>query len=53
MAADNTHEAGALGPKPVVLVVDDTPDNLALMRSLLKDDYRVRLANGEIGRAHV
>jgi len=23
-------------------VVDDTPDNLALMSSLLKDDYKVR-----------
>ena len=32
--------------KPVVLVVDDTPENLELMRNLLKDDYRVRLANG-------
>ncbi len=30
--------------KPVILVVDDTPDNLALMRDLLKDNYRVRVA---------
>ena len=28
-----------------ILVVDDTPDNLALMSGLLKDIYRVRLAN--------
>ena len=28
-----------------ILVVDDTPDNLALMSGLLKDSYRVRLAN--------
>lgn len=28
-----------------VLVVDDSPDNLALMRFLLKDDYDVRLAS--------
>ena len=31
--------------KPTILVVDDTPDNLALMSSLLKDSYRVKLAN--------
>jgi putative two-component system response regulator len=29
-----------------VLVVDDTPDNLSLMSGLLKDSYRVRIANG-------
>ena len=32
--------------KPTILVVDDTTDNLALMRELLKDDYQVKLANG-------
>jgi len=32
--------------KPTVLVVDDTPDNLSLMSSLLKDDYKVKVANG-------
>ena len=32
--------------KPTILVVDDTPDNLSLMRELLKDDYHVKLANG-------
>nr|WP_315478645.1 two-component system response regulator [uncultured Rhodoferax sp.] len=31
--------------KPTVLVVDDTPDNLSLMAGLLKDHYRVVLAN--------
>ena len=31
--------------KATVLVVDDTPDNLALMSALLKDIYRVRVAN--------
>ena len=29
-----------------VLVVDDTPDNLSLMSGLLKDEYRVKVANG-------
>lgn len=31
--------------KPTVLVVDDTPDNLALMSNLLKNDYKVKVAN--------
>ncbi|MBK9443001.1 MAG: two-component system response regulator [Comamonadaceae bacterium] len=34
--------------KPIVLVVDDTPDNLSLMSGLLKDLYKVKVAiNGE------
>jgi putative two-component system response regulator len=34
--------------KPTILVVDDAPDNLSLMSSLLKDDFRVKVAsNGE------
>jgi len=32
--------------KATVLVVDDTPDNLTLMSSLLRDDYKVKVANG-------
>ncbi len=32
--------------KPTILVVDDTPDNLILMSSLLKSDYKVKIANG-------
>ena len=28
-----------------ILVVDDTPDDLALMSSLLKDTYKVKIAN--------
>jgi putative two-component system response regulator len=31
--------------KPTVLVVDDTPDNLTLMSGLLKDRYKVKIAN--------
>ncbi len=31
--------------KAVILVVDDTPDNLALMSGLLKDLYMVKVAN--------
>ena len=33
-------------PRPIVLVVDDTPDNLKLMSALLKDLYQVKIANG-------
>ncbi|MFM7315130.1 MAG: HD-GYP domain-containing protein [Cyanobium sp.] len=36
--------------KPTLLVVDDAPENLQLMNSLLRDRYRVRLAtDGESG----
>ena len=31
--------------KATVLVVDDTPDNLTLMSNLLKDEYKVKVAN--------
>ena len=31
--------------KATILVVDDTPDNLTLMSSLLKDQYKVKAAN--------
>jgi putative two-component system response regulator len=31
--------------KATILVVDDTPDNLSLMSGLLKDDYKVKVAN--------
>ena len=31
--------------KATILVVDDTPDNLALMSALLKNTYRVKVAN--------
>jgi putative two-component system response regulator len=34
-----------LEQRKTVLVVDDTPDNLSLMAGLLKDHYRVKLAN--------
>ena len=39
--------AGAYDPTDgaTVLVVDDTPDNLMLMSELLRDRYRVKIAN--------
>jgi putative two-component system response regulator len=34
--------------KPIILVVDDTPDNLTLMTGLLRDQYKVKVStNGE------
>ena len=33
------------GRKPSVLIVDDTPENLTLLRGLLKDRYRTLIAN--------
>jgi putative two-component system response regulator len=35
----------AIARPPVVLIVDDTPDNLLLMSNLLKDLYQVKVAN--------
>ncbi|VEB40825.1 Cyclic di-GMP phosphodiesterase response regulator RpfG [Chromobacterium violaceum] len=32
--------------RPTILVVDDTPDNLALINDLLHRDYRVKVATG-------
>ncbi|NLI75172.1 MAG: two-component system response regulator [Candidatus Riflebacteria bacterium] len=37
--------SGSPDLRPLVLVVDDTPENLYLMRTVLKDTYRTRLAN--------
>ena len=38
------HPAQDISQRPVILVVDDTPQNLALMRDLLETDYTVKLA---------
>lgn len=48
---DISHE---LSEKPTIFVVDDTPDNLSLMSSLLKPLYRVKVANcGERALAYL
>lgn len=37
-----------LDARPVILVVDDTPDNISLLSGLLKEQYKVKVAtNGE------
>lgn len=38
-------ETPNLTDRPTILVVDDTPDNLSLMSNLLKETYKVKLAN--------
>lgn len=38
-------EVLSFSDRPTILVVDDTPDNLTLISSLLKDAYRVKVAN--------
>ncbi len=38
-------DTGTYIEKSTVLVVDDTPDNLSLMSGLLKDKYKVKIAN--------
>ena len=36
------------GVKKVILIVDDTPDNILLLSGLLKDNYKIKAAtNGE------
>jgi putative two-component system response regulator len=48
--ADLRMSAQGSPDKPTVLVVDDTTDNLTLMSALLKDTYKVKVANhGEKG----
>ena len=48
MQRDSLPEGAAQGggrQMPTVLVVDDTPDNLAMMAELLGERYRVKVAN--------
>jgi len=45
-AADGMEHTDDNMVKPTILIVDDTPDNLSLLRELLKDLYLVKVANG-------
>jgi len=40
--------AASKSERPTILVVDDTPANLSLLSSLLKDQYRIKVANNGI-----
>ncbi len=44
-ATDAPAAAPATDTRPTILVVDDTPENLALMSGLLRERYRVKVAN--------
>jgi putative two-component system response regulator len=39
--------------KQVVLIVDDTPDNITLLSALLKDSYRIKIATNGIKALHI
>lgn len=39
--------------KPVILIVDDTPDNITLLSALLKDAYKVKIATNGLKALHV
>ena len=46
--SSNFEEAEIEESKPVVLIVDDTPDNITLISGLLKNYYKIKIAiNGE------
>lgn len=32
--------------RPVVLIVDDTPENISLLKAVLQDDYEIKVATG-------
>ena len=40
--------AASAAERPVVLIVDDTPDNLAVLGEMLRGAYRVRVANSGV-----
>jgi CheY-like chemotaxis protein len=43
-AAAASTDVAKVPERPTILIVDDTPDNLTLLSQLLKDEYRIRLA---------
>lgn len=38
----------SLAAKPIILVVDDTPDNLKMISAVLKESYRLKVANNGV-----
>jgi CheY-like chemotaxis protein len=45
----STQPAAPPTARPTILIVDDTPDNIMLLSSLLKDQYRTKVAtNGAV-----
>jgi chemotaxis protein methyltransferase CheR len=42
----NSMDEPDITERSMILVVDDTPENLAMLSNLLKDEYKVKIANG-------
>ncbi|MBC3872330.1 HD-GYP domain-containing protein [Undibacterium flavidum] len=45
-----THDQDA---KQVILIVDDTPDNITLLSALLKDKYKIKIATNGLKALHI
>jgi putative two-component system response regulator len=47
------NEALDQNAKQVILIVDDTPDNITLLSALLKDKYRIKIATNGLKALHI
>lgn len=47
------NEAHDQNAKQVILIVDDTPDNITLLSALLKDKYRIKIATNGLKALHI
>jgi putative two-component system response regulator len=47
---NEAHDADA---KQVILIVDDTPDNITLLSALLKDKYKIKIATNGLKALHI
>ncbi|MFZ6817497.1 HD-GYP domain-containing protein [Undibacterium sp. Ji22W] len=47
---NETHDQDA---KQVILIVDDTPDNITLLSALLKDKYKIKIATNGLKALHI
>ncbi len=47
------NEANDQSAKQVILIVDDTPDNITLLSALLKDKYKIKIATNGLKALHI
>ncbi|MBC3809026.1 two-component system response regulator [Undibacterium seohonense] len=47
------NEAHDQNAKQVILIVDDTPDNITLLSALLKDKYKIKIATNGLKALHI
>lgn len=47
------NEAHDPNAKQVILIVDDTPDNITLLSALLKDKYKIKIATNGLKALHI